>query len=41
MYEIKKVLNHNVVIVHDSENRSEYLIMDKGIGFGKKAWAWV
>ena len=36
MYKIKKVLNHNVVIVHDSENRSEYLIMDKGIGFGKK-----
>lgn len=37
MYKIKKVLNHNVVIVHDSETRSEYLVMDKGIGFGKKA----
>ena len=37
MYKIKKVLNHNVVIVQDSENRSEYLIIDKGIGFGKKA----
>ena len=36
MYEIKKVLNHNVVIVHDSGKQSEYLIMDKGIGFGKK-----
>ena len=25
-----------MVIAHDSEKRSEYLIMDKGIGFGKK-----
>lgn len=37
MYKIKKVLNHNVVITYDSEKRSEYMIMDKGIGFGKKA----
>ena len=37
MYKIKKVLNHNVVIGYDSESRSDYLIMDKGIGFGKKA----
>ena len=37
MYKIKKVLNHNVVIGYDSETRLDYLIMDKGIGFGKKA----
>ena len=37
MYKIKKVLNHNVVIGYDSESRLDYLIMDKGIGFGKKA----
>lgn len=36
MYKIKKVLNHNVVIVADDEG-TELLIMDKGIGFGKKA----
>lgn len=37
MYKIKKMLNHNVVIGYDSESRLDYLIMDKGIGFGKKA----
>ena len=36
MYNIKKVLNHNVVIGYDSESWSDYLIMDKGIGFGRK-----
>ena len=36
MYNIKKVLNHNVVIGYDSESQSDYLIMDKGIGFGRK-----
>ena len=36
MFKIKKVLNHNVIIGYDSENRSDYLIMDKGIGFGRK-----
>lgn len=36
MYRISKVLNHNTVIgVHTSDNQ-EYLIMGKGIGFGKK-----
>ncbi len=36
MYRVEKVLNHNSVIgIHD-ENHGEYLIMGKGIGFGKK-----
>lgn len=36
MYRIKKVLNHNSIIGIASENHHEYLIMGKGIGFGKK-----
>lgn len=36
MYRIKKVLNHNTVIGISTENNQEYLIMGKGIGFGKK-----
>lgn len=36
MYRIKKVLNHNSVIAIRSEDNQEYLIMGKGIGFGKK-----
>ena len=36
MYRIKKVLNHNTVIGISSDNNQEYLIMGKGIGFGKK-----
>ena len=36
MYRIEKVLNHNTVIVVGSEDNKEYLIMGKGIGFGKK-----
>lgn len=35
MYRLVKVLNHNTVIVE--EEKKEYLIMGKGIGFGKKA----
>lgn len=35
MYRITKVLNHNVVIAVDEE-KAEFLIMDKGIGFGRK-----
>lgn len=35
MYRIKKVLNHNTAIVENDNNR-EYMIMGKGIGFGKK-----
>lgn len=36
MYRVKKVLNHNAVIVVHSEKMSEYLILGKGIGFGRK-----
>ena len=35
MYRITKVLNHNAVIAV-SDGTNEYLIMGKGIGFGKK-----
>lgn len=36
MYRVKKVLNHNTVIAIHSEDNQEYLLMGKGIGFGKK-----
>ena len=36
MYRIKKVLNHNTIIGIHTENHREYLLMGKGIGFGKK-----
>lgn len=36
MYRVKKVLNHNTVIGIRSEDNQEYLMMGKGIGFGKK-----
>lgn len=36
MYRIRKVLNHNTVIVIGCEDNQEYLIMGKGVGFGKK-----
>ncbi len=36
MYRVKKVLNHNTVIAIHSEDNQEYLMMGKGIGFGKK-----
>lgn len=36
MYRVKKVLNHNAVIGIHFETNREYLIMGKGIGFGKK-----
>ena len=35
MYRIKKVLNHNTVIVVSDKNK-EYMIMGKGVGFGRK-----
>lgn len=35
MYRIKKILNHNTVIVFQTENNKEFLIMGKGIGFGR------
>lgn len=36
MYRVKKVLNHNTVIGIGCEDNQEYLIMGKGVGFGKK-----
>lgn len=36
MYRISKVLNHNTVMAVNYKNNEEYLIMAKGIGFGKK-----
>lgn len=36
MYRVKKVLNHNTLIVVVAEEKKEYLIMGKGVGFGKK-----
>lgn len=36
MYRINKVLNHNAVIGILTDDNREYLIMGKGIGFGRK-----
>lgn len=36
MYRVEKVLNHNAVIAIHGKNHMEYLIMGKGVGFGKK-----
>lgn len=36
MYRVEKVLNHNTVIAIHADTHKEYLIMGKGVGFGKK-----
>lgn len=36
MYRVKKVLNHNALIGIHFETNKEYLLMGKGIGFGRK-----
>lgn len=36
MYRVRKVLNHNTLIAISMENNQEYLVIGKGIGFGKK-----
>ncbi|WP_031557241.1 PRD domain-containing protein [Lachnospira multipara] len=36
MYKVKKVLNHNTVIAVNTDKLKEYLILGKGVGFGKK-----
>lgn len=36
MYRVEKVLNHNVILAIYENDKQEYLIMGKGIGFGKK-----
>lgn len=39
MYRIRKVLNHNSILA--VQNKNEYLIMGKGIGFGRKVSEYV
>lgn len=34
MFKITRILNHNAILV--AEDHKEYLILDRGIGFGKK-----
>ena len=36
MYRVTKVLNHNTIIGVKDDTSTEYLIMGKGVGFGKK-----
>ena len=36
MYRVVKALNHNAVLAADVSDQKEYLLMGKGIGFGKK-----
>ena len=36
MYRVEKVLNHNVILAIYEQDKQEYLVMQKGIGFGKK-----
>ena len=38
VYRICKVLNHNGVIALDMNDSKEYVLLGKGVGFGKKAW---
>ena len=36
MFRVKKALNHNTVIAIGMDDSQEYLLIGKGIGFGKK-----
>lgn len=36
MYRVKKALNHNTLIAISMDDNQEYLLIGKGIGFGKK-----
>ena len=36
MFRVKKALNHNTLIAIGMEDNQEYLMIGKGIGFGKK-----
>ena len=36
MYRVSKVLNNNGVIAIDMDENQEYVILGKGVGFGKK-----
>lgn len=41
MYRVKKALNHNAVVAIDAEKCQQFLILGKGIGFGKKVTEYV
>lgn len=41
MYRVKKVLNHNSMLVIEPKDKKEYLIMGKGTAFGKKVSEYV
>ena len=36
MFRVKKALNHNTIIAINMADNREYLLIGKGIGFGKK-----
>ena len=36
MYRITKVLNHNAILAVEGQGISEFLLLGKGVGFGKK-----
>ena len=36
MYRVRKVLNHNAILVLAPEEKREYLILGRGVGFGRK-----
>ena len=36
MYRVSRVLNNNGVIAIDMEDNQEYVLLGKGLGFGKK-----
>lgn len=38
VYRICRVLNHNGVIAFDMQDSKEYVLLGKGVGFGKKSW---
>ncbi len=37
MYRVSKVLNNNGVIAIDMEENQEYVLLGKGVGFGKRS----
>ena len=36
MYRVSRVLNNNGVIAIDMDDNQEYVLLGKGLGFGKK-----
>lgn len=41
MYRVTKIMNHNAILALKDKSASEYLILGKGIGFGKKVSEYV